>query len=167
MFTSLLFAQETAGEAAKQPAQGGGIMGFLPIIIIIILSAIIYLSIKKRHILIDSGEIKISESREANKKMFGIILTSLGGISAIISLIFLISEENNTFGIIIAIGTFIFIIGLIFIFSSRTKLNSTQKKIEKSHSPDLEALEKLSDLKDKSIITEEEFNSKKKKILED
>jgi len=166
MFTSLLYAQE-ATEGAQHTTQGGGIMGFLSIVIFIIIFAIIYLGIKKRNTLIDSGKIKISKTSEANKKMFGIILTSLGGISAIISLIFFINEENSDFGIIIAVGAFIFIIGLILIFSSKTNINTTQRKSDKSYSNNLEALEKLSELKDKGIITEEEFNSKKKKILND
>jgi len=37
MFTSLLYAQEATGEAAQQTAQGGGIMGFLPIIIMFVI----------------------------------------------------------------------------------------------------------------------------------
>ncbi|MCK4664577.1 MAG: SHOCT domain-containing protein [Bacteroidales bacterium] len=97
--------------------------------------------------------------------MFGIILTSLGGIASIISLIFLISEENNSFGIIIGVGVFIFLIGLILIFSSKTNIYSTQRNSEKSNSVDIGALKQLSELKDKGIITEEEFDAKKKKIL--
>lgn len=138
---------------------------FVVIVIPILIFAIIYLTIKKRHTLIDSGEIQISKTRETNKKMFGIILTSLGGIASIISLIFLISEENNSFGIIIGVGVFIFLIGLILIFSSKTNIYSTQRNSEKSNSVDIGALKQLSELKDKGIITEEEFDAKKKKIL--
>ena len=181
MFTSLLYAQYSAGEAT-QAAQGGGIMGFLPIIIIIIVIITIW-SIKRRNYLIKSGKLEISESHEANKRILGIILTSLGGIAAIVFGLILSNVSNRifltraaeeraliTYVILTGVGVITFIIGLIMILTSRLEGKVSQDKketINKSYLTDFDKLEKLSELKDKGIITEEEFNSKKKKILED
>ena len=182
MFTSLLFAQEATGEAALNTPQGGGIMGFLSsIIIIIIIFAILYIT--RRNSLIKSGKLEISESNEANKRILGIILTSLGGIAAIVfglilsdvsNKFYLISEmrdrELMTYIILTGAGVITFIIGLTMILTSRLEGKVSQDKketINKSYLTDLEKLEKLSELKDKGILTEEEFNIKKKKILDD
>jgi len=49
--------------------------------------------------------------------------------------------------------------------SKQSEKKETQQSEKKGGSSDLEALEKLAALKNKGIITEEEFNAKKKQIL--
>ena len=182
MFTSLLYAQDAAGEATQHTAHGGSIMGFLPIIIIV-LTTLIILYIKRRNSLIESGKLIISEAQEANKRILGIILTSLGGVAAIIfglilseasnKLYFTAAQEERaiiTYAIITGVGVITFIIGFIMILNSRlvSKTSKAEKAISTNSSlTELDKLEKLSELKDKGILTEEEFNSKKKKILDD
>lgn len=181
MFTSLLYAQEATEGATMQTPRGSIIVFFVPLIIIIIVIMIYY--IIRRNSLVKSGKLEISESHESNKRILGIILTSLGGIAAIIFGLILSNVSNKffltsaaeeraliTYVILTGVGVITIIIGITMILTSRLEGNVSQNNKEilnKSSLTELNKLEKLSELKDKGIITEEEFNSKKKKILED
>lgn len=62
---------------------------------------------------------------------------------------------------LLGIGLFALPAGIL----SSGMVDELQKKKEKNESSDLNVLEKLAELKDKGIITEEEFNAKKRQIL--
>ncbi|MBC8382292.1 MAG: preprotein translocase subunit YajC [Candidatus Cloacimonetes bacterium] len=79
MFTSLLFAQETAGEAAQQPAQGGGIMGFLPIIIMFVILYFLLIRPQQKK---QKDMVKMRDDLQKNEK----VITSGGIIGTIYSI---------------------------------------------------------------------------------
>ena len=79
MFTSLLYAQEATGEAAQQTAQGGGIMGFLPIIIMFV---ILYFPLIRPQQKKQKDMVKMRDDLQKNEK----VITSGGIIGTIYSI---------------------------------------------------------------------------------
>ena len=120
---------------------------------------------------------------QTNKRIIGIILASVGGVGGILFGLVLSSTTNRLYlfdsqkekamtmyGILAGVSILLFIVGLIMIITAKNTNESSNKiaadrKVETSTSK-LDELEKLASLKEKGIITEEEFNAKKKKILE-
>ena len=119
-----------------------------------------------------------------NKRILGIILSSIGGIGAVLFGLFLSNVNSKMywtqnqqdqdvmiFGILTGVSVILCIIGIVMISSTKSAQiigadKSEQKgETKKSQISNLEELEKLSDLKEKGIITEEEFQNKKQKIL--
>ncbi|HHI87645.1 MAG TPA: preprotein translocase subunit YajC [Candidatus Cloacimonetes bacterium] len=78
MFTSLLYAQEAAGEA-PQAAQGGGIMGFLPIIIMFVILYFLLIRPQQKK---QKDMIKMRDELQKNEK----VITSGGIIGTIYSI---------------------------------------------------------------------------------
>ena len=133
---------------------------------------------------LDSKQETSTNVNETNKRILGIILASIGGIAGVIfgltlssasNKIFLLNSQKEqaitTYGILTVISIVIFLFGINMILTTKTtsetvKIVLTKEPKTKSYSSELDNLEKLAELRDKNIITEEEFNTKKKKILE-
>jgi len=79
MFTSLLYAQEATGEAAQQTAQGGGIMGFLPIIIMFVILYFLLIRPQQKK---QKDMVKMRDDLQKNEK----VITSGGIIGTIYSI---------------------------------------------------------------------------------
>ena len=79
MFTSLLYAQEATGEAAQQTAQGGGIMGFLPIIIMFVILYFLLIRPQQKK---QKDMVKMRDDLQKNEK----VVTSGGIIGTIYSI---------------------------------------------------------------------------------
>jgi len=79
MFTSLLYAQEATGEAAQQTAQGGGIMGFLPIIIMFVILYFLLIRPQQKK---QKDMVKMRDELQKNEK----VITSGGIIGTIYSI---------------------------------------------------------------------------------
>jgi len=79
MFTSLLYAQEATGEAAQQTAQGGGIMGFLPIIIMFVILYFLLIRPQQKK---QKDMVKMRDDLQKNEK----VVTNGGIIGTIYSI---------------------------------------------------------------------------------
>ena len=79
MFTSLLYAQEATGEAAQQTAQGGGIMGFLPIIIMFVILYFLLIRPQQKK---QKDMVKMRDELQKNEK----VITTGGIIGTIYSI---------------------------------------------------------------------------------
>jgi len=79
MFTSLLYAQEAAGEATQQTAQGGGIMGFLPIIIMFVILYFLLIRPQQKK---QKEVVKMRDELQKNEK----VITNGGIIGTIYSI---------------------------------------------------------------------------------
>ncbi len=79
MFTSLLYAQDAAGEAAQQTTQGGGIMGFLPIIIMFVILYFLLIRPQQKK---QKDMVKMRDDLQKNEK----VITSGGIIGTIYSI---------------------------------------------------------------------------------
>ncbi|MCD6329176.1 MAG: preprotein translocase subunit YajC [Candidatus Cloacimonetes bacterium] len=79
MFTSLLYAQEATEGAAQQTAQGGGIMGFLPIIIMFVILYFLLIRPQQKK---QKDMVKMRDDLQKNEK----VITSGGIIGTIYSI---------------------------------------------------------------------------------
>jgi len=79
MFTSLLYAQEATGEAAQQTAPGGGIMGFLPIIIMFVILYFLLIRPQQKK---QKDMVKMRDDLQKNEK----VVTNGGIIGTIYSI---------------------------------------------------------------------------------
>ena len=91
--------------------------------------------------------------------IFGVLLVFVGGISMVVNIYY----ENPHFDIGVSILTLVF--GIFLMFNSKHKTKTNAGLTEKDNLDEISSLEKLAKLRDKGIITEEEFDAKKKKIL--
>jgi len=152
---------------------------WLPLLIIGYLIYFFVRYFRKRKSLMTAEEIP-PLMNQTNKRILGIILASVGGVGGILFGLVLSSTSNrfyliqsqkesdmSTYSTLTIVSIIIFIIGLIMILTAKsTKEISTKVSDGETSTSKLDELEKLASLKDKGIITEEEFNARKKKILE-
>jgi len=163
---------------------GGIEIGILLTLIVIIVGYVLIIKpyLKRRKSQIEAGKLKATLINQTNKRIIGIIITSLGGIGGLLFGLTLSNASNQlyltrsheeetifTYSILTGISVIIFIIGVIIILTAKTsnKTDGLKLKDESTNiaSSELGELEKLAELRDKGIITEEEFNIKKKNIL--
>ncbi|MDO9577531.1 MAG: SHOCT domain-containing protein [Candidatus Cloacimonadales bacterium] len=102
-------------------------------------------------------------------RIIGIVLALIGGIFMISFILAFIQANGRFYIFVISFQTWVNILTIvvgIFLMSAKKNTNhSENESITKSQKSELDELEKLAELRDKGIITEEEFNTKKKKIL--
>ena len=79
MFTSLLYAQDAAGEATQHTAHGGSIMGFLPIIIMFVILYFLLIRPQQKK---QKDMVKMRDDLQKNEK----VITSGGIIGTIYSI---------------------------------------------------------------------------------
>lgn len=166
---SNLFAQSSG--VAMSAKSSGGFIGTLTRVLfyLTVCSFIVWLVLKKR---------KIRLISQAKKKIVGIILAAFGGTGMFIIWLSIkdmpdtytlnsnIPQPSMTFyPTSLAICIFSFIIGVAMILTSQST-SDNENRSNNSQKSGLDDLEKLSDLRKKGIITDEEFEAKKNKILE-
>jgi len=165
--------------------QGGGPAG--PLLLIIIIGSITYFLIKrskKRNaLLLEKGIAPTTIINQTNKRIIGIILASIGGVGGILFGLVLSNANNRifltrhqeestliTYGVLTGISVLVFILGLIFILTAKVRSaddNIPKMADEKKKPTYLDELEKLASLKERGVITKEEFEKKKDKLLSD